>query len=735
MADPTVSTNSDSDRRFEAFFRLKLDALAVGLTVDQLALVRRACLLAWRAHDGQLRASGQPYIEHPAAVALILHDLDMDYEAIAAGILHDVVEDTDIDLAAIKDDYGPVIAHLVDGVTKMDAIDKYLNVSVEAAKRAVESEGLRKLLLAMIEDVRVVLIKLADRLHNMRTLKYLGADKQKRVARETSAVYAPLAGRLGVWKIKWELEDLAFRYLEPGLYRSIAKRLDERRAEREARISGIVARLSREMADYGIRAEVAGRPKHIYSIWRKMQRKDVNFDQLYDVQAVRVFVKDVATCYAALGVVHTLWSHIPNEFDDYITNPKSNHYRSLHTAVIGPAGKTLEVQIRTVEMHEHAERGVAAHWQYKEGVRRDAAMEAKIDWLRQVLEWKDDAGGVGGFLDRFNTEVLHERIYVITPQGKVVDLPKGATAIDFAFQIHTDVGYRCRGAKADGSIVPLNRPLRTAQQVEILTTRQANPSRDWLNPNLGFVKTAKARGRIRQWFKQLDHDKNVTAGKEIYERELKRMGVSAPDTGALVKRFNFVGFDDLLAAVGHGDVTAGQIATSLQAQLPPEEPALVFRTRKGAAEAAGGDIRVHGVGNLLTQFARCCKPVPNDAVVGYITRGRGVSIHRRDCPNILGMRESERARLIEVGWTSDPVAAYPANVRVLAYDRQGLLRDITMLLASEQINVVNLASNSDAKSGIATVRLTLEVQDLVQMSRVLDRLLQVPNIYDASRCS
>jgi GTP pyrophosphokinase len=695
-------------------------------------MLARAIRLAEEAHRGQTRASGEPYIAHPLAVAAILHELNLDSETVTAAILHDVVEDTGVDLARIETEFGATIARLVDGVTKMHVIGEYRALT-PAEHDAKQVDRLRKLLLAMAEDVRVVLIKLADRLHNMRTLGHLADERRRRIAKETLDIYAPLASRLGMWQMKWEMEDQAFRYLQSDTYKAIARQLHERRVDRERYIALVVEKLSTELEAAGIKAAVSGRPKHIYSIWRKMQAKGVDLPQLFDVRGVRVLVDTVADCYGALGIVHTLWQHVPGEFDDYVTSPKPNMYQSLHTAVIGPRGRTLEVQIRTREMHEHAELGVAAHWRYKDGSSRDPSIERRIAWLRQVLEWKDDPNELGGLLERFQSEVLHDRIYVITPKGQVVDLPKGATSLDFAYSIHTEVGHRCRGAKVDGAIVPLNQELETGQQVEILTTRHGAPSRDWLNPHLGYLKTARARAKVRHWFRQQDYEKNLAAGREVLERVLRRLGIGQPSTEALVKRFNFVRLDDLLAAIGHGDVTTGQIASALQDIMPRAEQQELPVTRPPAKAEGRGGVRIEGVGNLLTQTAGCCKPLPPDPIVGYITRGRGVTVHRRDCRNVLRLGSAERARLIDVSWASRLESTYPVDVLISAYDRQGLLRDITTVVANERVNVLSLNTQTDPATQTAQIRLALQVTDLAQLSRVMDRLSQLRNVVDVQR--
>ena len=712
-----------------------LTALGTDNGDEETDLIRRAFYFAQEAHAEQRRASGEPYIQHSLAVADILVSLKLDPETVAAAILHDVVEDTDVSLETIKKEFGAGVARLVDGVTKMRLID--LQGPRDKGKREyARAESLRKLLLAMAEDVRVVLIKLADRLHNMRTLNHLSEAKQRRIARETLDIYAPLANRLGIWQIKWELEDLAFRYLEPATYKEIAQFLDERRVDRERYIEKVVSGVRGELERAGIRAEISGRPKHIYSIWKKMRRKGLGFHELYDVRAVRIIVDQVADCYAALGIVHTLWRHIPREFDDYIATPKVNNYQSIHTAVIGPEGKTLEVQIRTREMHEHSELGVASHWRYKEGARGDALYDQKVAWLRQLLEWRDESTDAGDFIDRFKSEVFQDRVYVLTPQGDVMDLPQGATPLDFAYHIHTEIGHRCRGAKVDGRIVPLTYELKSGEQVEVLTTSRGTPSRDWLNPQLGFLRTSRARAKARHWFKQQNVEESIAAGRTALERELHRLGVTSPGHDKLASAMRYDQVDDFLAAIGRGDVTPGQLAHRISELAVPEsapEQTVVGTPRRRRTGAAADDVYIHGVGNLLTHMARCCRPAPGDEIVGFITRGKGVTIHRRDCTNILKLPAEKRVRLIEVEWSSASDGSYPVEIEVEAIDRSGLLRDVTSILANEKINVDSVNTLSNKGDNTARMTLTLEVADVDQLSRILNRIGQLPNVLEARR--
>jgi GTP pyrophosphokinase len=713
-----------------------VDKVSDDLPPEKKEAIRKAAVYAIKAHKSQTRASGEPYVTHAFAVAEILHSLNLDHETICAAILHDVVEDTNINLDDIEKEFGSSVRQLVDGVTKMDFIHEFkVQHNTGSKKDWANTESLRKLLLAMVEDVRVVLMKLADRLHNMRTLKHLPEDKRKRIAKETLDIFSPLANRMGIWQLKWELEDLSLRYLEPETYKKIAVLLDERRVDREQYISNVVKEVKEELEISGIEAEVSGRPKHIYSIWKKMYRKGVDFSEVFDVRAVRIIVNNIADCYAALGIVHTLWQHIPKEFDDYITTPKGNMYQSLHTAVIGPEGRTLEVQIRTREMHEHAELGVAAHWRYKEGGKFDAGFEQKIAWLRQILEWKEEEAGADDFINRFKAEVLEDRVYVITPNGNVVDLPKGATPLDFAYYIHTDVGNKCRGAKINGRIVPLTYELNNGEQVEILTTKNGSPSRDWLNPNLGYLNTSRARAKARTWFKHQDLDKNISAGRAVLDRELHRLGVSNLNLENLASRYHFPGTDEYFAAIGRGEITPTQIADAVQEQVSPEhtEVNLLRETRYREIRDIPGDVKIQGVGNLLTNIARCCKPAPNDPIVGYITRGRGVTIHRSDCPNMLRLRGGNSDRCIEVSWSSVIESTYPVDIFVLAYDRQGLLKDISIILSNEKINVIGVNTITDVKDHMARMTLTLEVGDIGQLSKVLGKINQLSNVVECHR--
>ena len=716
-----------------------LESISHGRSKSEIEFVRRACEIAQQAHDGQYRASGEPFFHHSLAVANILTDLRLDYETIAAALLHDVLEDTSVTLDEIEREFGPTVAKLVDGVTKMGQIQEFRGQTEKSRRERARAESLRKMLLAMVDDVRVVLIKLADRTHNMRTLGSLREDKRKRIAKETLDIFAPLASRLGIWQIKWELEDLSFRYLSPEIYKQIARMVDERRINREHYITLMVEKLKEELAKREIKADITGRPKHIYSIWRKMKRKGVDFDQIYDVRAVRVLVSSVEHCYATLGIVHTLWRPIPGEFDDYIATPKDNLYRSLHTAVVGPEGKTIEVQIRTIEMHQDAELGVAAHWRYKEGSKYDVNFDRKIAWLRQLMEWKEEVADASEFIDQVKAEVFQDRVHVLTPQGDAIDLPAGSTPIDFAYYIHTEVGHRCRGAKINGKIVPLNYQLNNGDQIEILTAKRGGPSRDWLNPNLGYLKTSRARAKARHWFRHQNYEENVSNGRAILDKELHRLGISEINYEKLSQVFNFNKTDDFLAAIGRSDISTTQMISAINDMVEAAAPAEqdewqlpIQRPSRMTTSPSG--MKIQGVGNLLTNLAQCCRPVPgDDAIIGYITRGRGVTIHRRDCPNVLRLTERDPERLIAVDWDMQGDATYPIDVQIEAFDRPRLLHDITAIVANERINMSAVHVITKKKEHKALVSATLEITNIDQLSRVLALIGQLPNVVEVRR--
>ena len=591
-----------------------------------------------------------------------------------------------------------------------------------------DAEGLRRLLLALVRDVRVLLIVVADRLATLRAIAGADDEVRRRIAQRVAAIHAPLANRLGIWQLKWELEDLIFRYQQPDLYHRIARLLDERRADRERYITTFVADLKARLAEAGVQAEVRGRPKHIYSIWRKMHRKNLVFDQVFDVRAVRVLVDSVADCYTTLGVAHAQWHPIPGEFDDYIANPKPNGYRSLHTAVFGPGGKPVEIQIRTTSMHEEAELGVAAHWRYKEGGAHDPAFQRKLNAMRQLLEGRGDDDD---FLADFGADDDEERVYAMTPRGQVIDLRAGATVLDFAYHVHTDIGHRCRGAKVNGRIVPLTRVLANGEQVEILTGKEPDPSRDWMVPSLGYLATPRARAKVRQWFKKADHDRNVADGRDVLDKDLKRLGVSHSDLRSIVGRFNKHDLEGLYEAVGVGEITPGQVANALQKDTDDTGDSLPVAPP--ARRQDGGEILIEGVGNLLTTMARCCSPVPGDPIIGFVTRGRGVSVHRRDCANAARLISEQPGRLLEVEWAQRSGSRYRADVGISAWDRPGLIRDIGNLLVACHSDVLSMSSDVDPTSGQAQIRLSLRVADFEHLSQLLNRLTSLPSVFEAHR--
>lgn len=671
-------------------------------------------------------------------MAEILADLQLDQDTLVAAILYRAVRENKIPLVEVQQQFGDTVAKLVKGVLRMAAISYQRNDNEErilGRQSQEQAENIRKMLVAMVDDVRVALIKLAERTCAIRSVKTASVERRRQVAREVADVYAPLAHRLGIGHIKWELEDLSFRYLEPEEYKRIARLLDERRMARQEYIDNMLTLLRSELQAAGIDGEVTGRAKHIYSIWRKMKRKGIDFSQVYDIRAVRILVPTVRDCYTVLGIVHSLWRNIPHEFDDYIASPKENGYRSLHTAVMGPENKVLEIQIRTHTMHEESEYGVCAHWRYKGTDKENVqdSYEQKISWLRQVLEWHDELGGEP--LKDDLRSVNQDRIYVFTPEGHVVDLPKTATPLDFAYRIHTDVGHRCRGAKVNNRIVPLNYHLNNADQVEILTGKREAPSRDWLSPALGYVNTARARAKVQHWFKVQARDQNIAEGQALLDREFKRLALLDLDFEELAQRLHFASLDDLYAAVGASDVGVGQVLNAAQKLLDlanPKEPVIPFRA-KSSHKKKESDFYIEGVGNLLTQIANCCNPVPGDAITGYITLGKGVSIHRQDCSNVLQLQADEPQRIIKVEWGSAPQSAYSVDIIIEAYDRYGLLRDITALLDNERINISALQTLSDKRKNTVDMLITAEIRSIDELSRILTRLNQLPNIASARR--
>ena len=735
-------------------FENLLEQLPSNYTNTDREFVLKAYRFAEKAHTGQKRASGEPYITHCLEVAAILSDLGVTPTMTVAGLLHDTVEDTETTLKDIQQEFGEDISKLVDGVTKLtnlprilrgdlfqEELDKdnqsegiinhdmsgVIEITKKSRTKEVRNETLRKTFLAMGEDVRVVVVKLADRLHNMRTLGYISEARRKKIAEETMEIFAPLANRLGIWQIKWELEDLSFRYMDPDKFKEIAQNLDEGHIDREKEIIEITHKLKQVLDQAGIQAELSGRSKHLYSIYRKMTSKSKTFDLVRDLRGIRLIVSDIPACYSSLGIIHTRWRPIPQEFDDYIAAPKDNFYQSLHTAIIYDDGKPLEVQIRTAEMDQNAEYGIAAHWRYKERGRVDETYEQRINWIRKMMEWKQEVLDPQEFVDSMKTDVFKDRVYVFTPHGDIIDLPTGSTPIDFAYHVHTSIGHRCRGAKVNGKLVNLDYVLNTGNQVEILTAKQGGPSRDWINSSLSLVNTQRARSKIRQWFKWQDHDLNLTQGKQQLERELRRLCMPDVDIQHLANSFEFHSVDDFYVALGSGDISIGRIVNSLSEGVKGKDPLLEAHPPTETMSKENG-VTVLGLKGILTTVARCCNPAPGDEIVGYITRGRGATIHRIDCPNILQKKDKER--IIKVAW-GEPQTTYPVAIEIKAYDRQGLMGDISTILSDEGINLIDVRLK--VVQNIAAFHLVLEIRDISQLSRILTRIENLANVLEAHR--
>lgn len=713
------------------------------------AIVDEAYRFAEVAHRNQLRNSGEDYILHPLEVALILAELEMDEATIAAALLHDVVEDTEYTLADIEREFGPEVALLVDGVTKLGRIEYKSKVEQQV-------ENLRKMFLAMAKDIRVILIKLADRLHNMRTLKYHSVQKQKEIAQETLEIFAPLANRLGIFRIKWELEDLSFRYLKPQEYYDLVERIALKRREREAYINEVIVQLRDRLTEVEIYADIAGRPKHFYSIYRKMITQHKELNEIYDLTAIRVIVESVNDCYGALGIIHTLWKPIPGRFKDYIAMPKPNMYQSLHTTLIGAHGEPFEIQIRTCEMHRTSEYGIAAHWKYKEGNSKECGskdsgnkaasvnFEQKLSWLRQLLEWQHDSRDAGEFMESLKIDLFADTVFVFTPKGDVVELPAGSCPIDFAYRVHTDVGHRCVGAKINGRIVSLETKLANGDILEILTSKQSGgPSRDWL----AFVKTSQAKNRIRQWFKKEQREDNIVRGRESLEREVRKLGLdptSVLKTESLLamsKSQNFVGIDDLYAAIGDGILTSNKVLMRLREELTKEEreklQLAALRQTEGKAPTqsygkASHGVRVKGVDNVLVRFSRCCNPLPGDEIIGYITRGRGVSIHRQDCSNILCHSLEERERVVDVVWDAQMDTTYPVDIQIYGIDKPRLVTDVMNVVLDTRTHILGINARV-GKDNIAYIQLRIEIRNLEQLKMVMHKIRRIKEVTEVKR--
>jgi GTP pyrophosphokinase len=703
------------------------------LPPEKVTLIEEAFAFAERAHHGQKRLTGDPYIVHPLDAAMTVAGLELDAPVIAAALLHDVQEDCGIPNDALKQRFGPDVARLVDGSTKLDKIP-WRAPEERPGEQAVQAENLRKMFLAMADDIGVVIIKLADRLHNMRTLDAQPPAKRQRIARETMEIYAPLANRLGIWQIKWELEDLAFRHLEPERYKEIARQLHSKRTVRERYIREVEKILRDELTKHGIEADVKGRAKHIYSIAQKAERyalEHKSFDQIYDLLALRVIVKSVADCYSALGIVHGLWHPIPGQFDDYISSPKESLYQSLHTTVMAVGARPLEIQVRTEEMHQLAEYGVAAHWRYKEGAGRDGRGEARMAWLRQLLEWQREMSAAEEFVESVKTDIFRDQVFVYTPKGEIKEMPAGSTPIDFAYRVHTDLGHRCIGAKANGRLVPLNYVMQNGDVIEILAGKAGRgPTRDWLNPNLGYIKTGHSREKIRQWFKRQERAENVERGREIIEKELRRLGLTLSECESeILKIFKQETLEDFLAQLGYGGISSAHLPVRLAPLVPKEEePELPPEYEPPDRRPSRHAVQVLGTGDLLTQIGRCCNPVPGDDIIGYVTRSRGVTVHRADCFNIL--HSDEKDRIVDVEWGRSD-ATYPVAVHIEAWDRVGLLRDVSTIVSEEKVNMLGVRTEHGDRT--TSVYLTLETTGVTQLSRLMAKLESVRGVITVNR--
>ncbi len=707
-----------------------IDAVTSYNKKADISLIERAYEFALKAHKGQYRLSGEEYIEHPLQVALILAELELDVVTIAAGILHDVVEDTEVTLEEIRKEFGDEIALLVDGVTKLSRIE--FN-----SKEEQQVENLRKMFLAMAKDIRVILIKLADRLHNMRTLAHQPKEKQKEIAEETLEIFAPLAHRLGIFRIKWELEDLSLRFLNPNRYYALVKKISMRRQEREEYISKVIEILKEELEKVNIKADISGRPKHFYSIYNKMVRKGKSLNEIYDLIAVRVIVNSVKDCYGVLGIIHALWKPIPGRFKDYIAMPKPNMYQSLHTTVIGPQGEPIEVQIRTWEMHRTAEYGIAAHWKYKNQVEGDEDFEKKLSWLRQLLEWQRDMKDAREFMESLKIDFFSDRVYVFTPKGDVVELPAGSVPIDFAYKVHTQVGHTCVGAKVNGKIVPLDYKLKTGDIVEIITSKGSGPSRDWLN----IVQTSQAKNRIRNWFKKIDKEDRAAKGKELLEKEVLKSGLKLGDIInndrllEMGRKFNLSKIEDVYAAIGDGTITPQQVISRIKEKYLGDDAKQIVPEIKptGRTDKSSKGIRVKGVGDIMVRLAKCCNPLPGDDIVGYITRGRGITIHRSDCPNVLYYRSEEEQRIVdEVSWDTNNDATYRVAIEIEAIDRPRLAADIMNVVADSKI-IINAINARAVSNKLALIHLKVEVKSIEQMERLMEKLRKVQDVLEVRR--
>src|SRR5690625_51785 len=713
------------------------------LSEDDVAFIRRAYEFAERAHGEQYRKSGEPYIIHPVQVAGILVELEMDPETIAGGFLHDVAEDTEETIETIEEAFNPEVAMLVDGVTKLGKI-KY------KSKEALQAENHRKMFVAMARDIRVILIKLADRLHNMRMLKFLPVEKQRRISNETLEIFAPLAHRLGISTIKWELEDTALRYLNPQQYYRIVELMKQKRDQRETYIEDVMNKVTEQLDEVNIQSDISGRPKHLYSIYRKMEKQDVQFNEIYDLLAVRIIVNSIKDCYAVLGIIHTCWKPMPGRFKDYIAMPKPNLYQSLHTTVIGPKGDPLEVQIRTKEMHEIAEYGIAAHWAYKEGRqlnKDDKSFEKKLSWFREILDWQTESHDAEEFIESLKVDLFSDMVYVFTPKGDVIELPSGSIPLDFAYRIHTEIGNRTVGSKINGKMEPLDYKLKNGDIIEVMTSEHSyGPSQDWLK----ITQTSQAKNKIRQFFKKQRREENIAKGKELVDKEIRAFDIEPKEVITLdnikriLEKFNFVSEEDMYAAVGYQGITAASIATKLtenirRKRLKNQELSTTLeelktdgKDRKSASKKGDSGVEIEGIDNLLIRLSKCCNPVPGDAIVGYITKGRGVSVHRADCPNILSDEATKRH--LKVEWKDDvtDTKQYHLDLEVSGFDRRGLLNDVLQAVNEMKTNISQVNGRTD-RNKIAIINITLLINDTAHLQRIVERIKQIKDVYTVTR--
>ncbi|CAD2225427.1 (p)ppGpp synthetase I/GTP pyrophosphokinase [Pseudoalteromonas sp. 3J6] len=695
---------------------------SLDLSQEKISLLNKAQQLCQTCDNSERQNTAIEMVE-------ILVELNLDADSLATAYLTPYYLNDVVSIDAVEEHLGNHVAVLLTGVSQMATI----STLAHQGNGTVQVDNIRRMLLAMVEDVRAVVIKLAEQVCHLRNVKDAAEEERVVAAKETADIFAPLANRLGIGQLKWELEDLAFRYLHPDIYKNIAKQLDDKRLAREAYMVDMVEQVKQRLHEAGIKAEVYGRPKHIYSIYKKMAKKNYEFDQLFDIRAMRIVVERLQDCYGALGIVHTNWRHLNKEFDDYVATPKQNGYQSIHTVVFGPEGKTVEIQIRTHDMHQDAELGVAAHWMYKEGALpgRGSGYEQKISWLRKLLQWQEEVVDGSDLAQELKNQVVEDRVYVFTPRGDIFDLPLGATPLDFAYYIHSNVGHRCIGAKIFGKIVPFTHQLSTGDQVEILTQKQPNPSRDWLNPSLGYIKSSRARAKIHHWFKQLDRDKNLSAGKEILDSELQKLELTYKDLDPAIKRFNFRELDDLMVAIGAGDIRLNQMLNFITDRTE-HEPVIRFKSPSKVTGDKNG-IVVDGVGSLMSHVARCCRPVPGDEIIGYITQGRGIAVHREDCDSFSNLKNKHPERVISVSWSDDISSSYALTIRIEASDRSGLIRDISSALANEKVNVLNMNVNTVDSTQTAIFVMQIEVHDLQGTNKVLSKLHQIEGVHSAKR--